>query len=313
MTSRVKVGSVINLGSAVERYQDSNVNAVEVDQILIVEGHNPRGHVTGTQAFEGPEFDALKASIASLGDVFQPVLLRPKANSNMYELVAGERRLRAARALGLHKISAVVRKLSDDEMYRLAREENLLRSEVSRLDLIFSGLDQLARRLSVPLSGIRSVLIRARDAGALGKTLLPDSTEALALEYIERLQLPAVSTLVRLARMLELTPDERQAIRNGLAEGAALALLDLGDHPQRPALLQRAISEGWSAARAKAEVKALIRTVPAPGIAEVLAQTRALCAASRVRRLSDAQQAEVTQILTQAMNQIRAIEERSDN
>jgi len=72
-----------------------------------------------TEALEG-----LAESIRSSG-VIQPVLVRPKGE--LYELVVGERRLRAARMAGLQTIPVVIRDIADDEMLELALLENIQR------------------------------------------------------------------------------------------------------------------------------------------------------------------------------------------
>ncbi|WP_261665224.1 ParB/RepB/Spo0J family partition protein [Deinococcus sp. Marseille-Q6407] len=244
MPKKVSATSRINLDKAVENYRREGIDQVELDQIVVIPGHNPRGYATGEKAFEGPAFDALVQSIGSFGDVFQPIVLRRKATSNLYELVAGERRWRAAKAAGLTHISALVRELDDDQIVRVAREENELREAVSSIDLLFASLDQLATRLNVPLRELRTVLIRARDQGEIFDSQTP---EGQVSQWIEVLGLPSLSTLVRSSRLLDLTPDERQAMRGGLSQQAALALLDLGDHPQRGELLRKAQAEGWNA------------------------------------------------------------------
>ena len=244
MAKKVSAASRINLGKAVENYRREGVDQVELDQIVVIPGHNPRGYATGDSAFEGPAFEALVQSIQSFGDVFQPIVLRRKSSSNLYELIAGERRWRAAKAAGLTHISALVHELDDDQIVRIAREENELRESVSGIDLLFASLDQLANRLEVPVRELRSVLIRARDTGP---DFAEGSPEGRVGQWIKALGLPSLATLVRSSRLLELTPDERQAMREGLSQQAALALLDLEDHPQRGELLRQALAEGWSA------------------------------------------------------------------
>ncbi|ULH17508.1 ParB/RepB/Spo0J family partition protein (plasmid) [Deinococcus sp. KNUC1210] len=305
---KTSIAGLINLGQAVENYQQINVSQVEVDQIVLIPGHNPRGAALGEQAFQGPEYQDLKQSIAELGDVFQPVLLRPKANSNMYELVAGERRLRIVRELGLPRISAVIRTLNDDQAYKLARQENALRAPVAKIDQLFSSMNQLAQRLGLSASAVRGVLIRARDLQAQGKAAEDGTPEALALRLIEELHLPKIGTLVRSARLLDLNADERQALREGLAEGAALALLDLQDHPRRAALLQQAMAEGWSARRMETEVKDLLSGgAPRPQIGSLLTQTQKVLSGARVRKLSQRQQQQVEEALSALVEQLRKI------
>jgi len=74
----------------------------------------------------------LATSIRAKG-VIQPLLVRPRGDSG-YELVAGERRLRAAEQAGLHEVPAVVREVSDSESLELALVENLQRDDLSPLE-----------------------------------------------------------------------------------------------------------------------------------------------------------------------------------
>jgi ParB family chromosome partitioning protein len=310
VTSKVRVSGVVRLGQAVENYQPAEVSRVEVDQIVLIPGHNPRGTALGERAFEGPEADALKRSIEEFGDVFQPIVLRHKANSNMYELVAGERRLRAAKALGLHAISAVVRHLNDDDAYRVARQENDLRTGVSKIDQLFSSLNQLATRLGVSVTELRGILIRARDTQAQGKVLSEDSLESKALQLIGLLHLPQVSTLVRSSRMLDLTPSERQAIRDGLAEGAALALLSLGTHPERAALLERAVQERWTARHTEAEVRTILKgNSGRPQLSNLALNVRKTLGEARLQRLSPERQSEVESVLLEMLTKLKSLVE----
>src|ERR1700674_1138717 len=78
---------------------------------------------------------ALAALAGSLGErgVLQPVLVRPKAGGN-YELIAGERRWRAARMAGLESIPALVRPRDDAEALELALIENMAREGLNPIE-----------------------------------------------------------------------------------------------------------------------------------------------------------------------------------
>ena len=76
----------------------------------------------------------LAESIRSKGLV-QPVLVRPRAGTaNRYELIAGERRWRAAQMAQLHNIPAIIRELGDEEAYELALIENIQRADLSAIE-----------------------------------------------------------------------------------------------------------------------------------------------------------------------------------
>ena len=84
--------------------------------------------------FDDAELDVLAQSIRERG-VLQPLLVRPSGGGAAgYEIVAGERRWRAAQRAGQHEVPVVVRELSDQETLELALIENLQRADLSPLD-----------------------------------------------------------------------------------------------------------------------------------------------------------------------------------
>jgi ParB family chromosome partitioning protein len=90
---------------------------------------NPRQPRT---TFDEAALDELAASIRVQG-VIQPLLVRPRGDG-AYELVAGERRLRAAERAGLRTVPVVIREMSDDESLEIALIENLQRADLSPLE-----------------------------------------------------------------------------------------------------------------------------------------------------------------------------------
>lgn len=88
---------------------------------------NPRKH------FDEAALDELAASIASRG-VIQPIIVRPHPAGTGYQLVAGERRWRAAQKARLHEIPALVRTLTDREVMALALIENLQREDLNPVE-----------------------------------------------------------------------------------------------------------------------------------------------------------------------------------
>jgi ParB family chromosome partitioning protein len=85
------------------------------------------------RAFAEDELEALAASLREHG-VLQPLLVRPTSGAAGYEIVAGERRWRAAQRAGLHEVPVVVRELGDRETLELALVENLQRSDLAPLE-----------------------------------------------------------------------------------------------------------------------------------------------------------------------------------
>ncbi len=85
------------------------------------------------QHFDEEEISQLAESVRKNG-LLQPIMVRRKGDG-VYELIAGERRLRAAKLAGLQKISAVVRNCSDEEAMVLALVENLQRNDLNPMEM----------------------------------------------------------------------------------------------------------------------------------------------------------------------------------
>lgn len=86
------------------------------------------------QTFDEAELAELEASVRSSG-VLQPILVRPSQRTNgEYEIVAGERRWRAAQRAGLPTVPALVRQLGDNDAFRIAIVENVQRSDLNPIE-----------------------------------------------------------------------------------------------------------------------------------------------------------------------------------
>lgn len=130
--------------------------------------------------FDEAELGALADSIRERG-ILQPLLLRPCGDgAASYEIVAGERRWRAAQRAGLHEVPAVVRELSDRDTLELALIENLQRADLSALDEA-----QAFRRLVDEFGHTHDELAatigksRSHVANTLRLLLLPPAVQAL--------------------------------------------------------------------------------------------------------------------------------------
>ena len=121
-------GEAIETSSDVRSRSDDDatlLKSVAVSRIEPLPG-NPRKH------FDEAALEELAASIAARG-VIQPVIVRPLGEGR-YQLVAGERRWRAAQKARLHEIPALVRELSDREVMALALIENLQREDLNPVE-----------------------------------------------------------------------------------------------------------------------------------------------------------------------------------
>ena len=117
---------ILSLLSAETSAKTLGVRHVPIDRI------DPNPDQPRTR-FEQSALDELAASIREHG-ILQPVLLRPIEDTNRYQLVAGERRWRAATAAGLATIPALIEELDDDTALEIAIIENLQREDLSPLE-----------------------------------------------------------------------------------------------------------------------------------------------------------------------------------
>ena len=160
---------------------------------------------------------ALQALATSMGErgVLQPVLVRPRPGGT-YELVAGERRWRAARIAGMETIPALVRERDDALALELALIENMAREDLSPIE-------------------------EARACAALVEEL------GLTREEVGRRVGRSRVAVSNLIRLLDLPDEVIELLQEGtLAEGHGRALLLAEDHAERRSLARSAAEWGWS-------------------------------------------------------------------
>jgi|CXWL01.1.fsa_nt_gi ParB family chromosome partitioning protein len=163
----------------------------------------PRKH------FDESDLSELANSIRTHG-VLQPILVRP-IDGGRYEIVAGERRWRAAQRAGLHSIPAVVRELDEVEVLEIAIVENVQRTDLNPIEEA-QGFQALIDRFNRTQQEI---------ADAVGKSR------------------PHIANMLRL---LALPDDLQEMVRDGrLSSGHARAILTA---PDQRGLAQRALAEG---------------------------------------------------------------------
>jgi ParB family chromosome partitioning protein len=164
--------------------------------------------------FDSEQLTALAESIKARG-VLQPIVVRPLPGGS-YELIAGERRLRAAKLADLNTIPAVVRETDDTERLELALIENMARADLN------------------PVEEARACATLVEDLG-------------LTKEELGRRVGRSRSAVSNLVRLLELPDEVLAAIGDGrLSEGHGRALLRTRDQVTRRRLAGDAIAGGWS-------------------------------------------------------------------
>ena len=132
--------------------------------------------------FDEGELKSLAASIAEKG-VLQPILVRPTATRDVYEIIAGERRWRAAQIAKLHEVPVIVRPFSDAQSLEIAIIENVQRSDLTAIEEA-SAYQELMNRFQYTQEQVSEVIGKSRShiANTLRLLKLPDSVKKLIAE-----------------------------------------------------------------------------------------------------------------------------------
>ena len=139
---------------APETREEGGISRLAVDAI-VPNRANPR------RDFDDALLDELAASIKEKG-VMQPLLVRPGGSgSASYELIAGERRWRAAQRAGLHEVPAIIREVDDREALELAIIENVQRADLNPLEEAL-GYEQLMDQFEYTQNDLGQVIGKSR-------------------------------------------------------------------------------------------------------------------------------------------------------
>lgn len=215
-----------------------------------------RGRYQPRREFDQSSLEELAASIRAQG-VMQPVVVRPRAQGG-YELIAGERRWRAAQLAGLVQIPAVIRDVSDEQASAMALIENIQREDLNPLEEA-AALDRLKDEFQ---------LTQQQVADAVGKSRV------------------AVTNLLRL---LNLAPAVRNLLSAGdLEMGHARALLSLSAMEQ-----ERLAADVVERQLSVRQTEALVRNAQSAAKAKPAKPARSADTARLERELSDRLGAEV--------------------
>ena len=137
-------------------------------EFIIGNRANPR------RTFNEDQLEELTSSIREKG-VMQPLLVRPSEDPNIFELIAGERRWRAAQKAGLHEVPVIVREVDDKEALELAIIENVQRADLNPLEEAM-GYGQLIEQFDYTQQDLAQVIGKSRShvANTLRLLRLPD-------------------------------------------------------------------------------------------------------------------------------------------
>lgn len=203
--------------------------------------------------FREEELADLEASL-KLNGLLQPITVRPASRGSGFELIAGERRLRAAQRLGWSEIPAVIRAVDDQLLLSLALVENLQRADLNPIEEA-EGYDQLVRDFALTQQEVADIVGKDR------------------------------STVANTLRLLALPASARRLVWDGaLSVGHARALLGLGDERQIAELAREVVSGGLSVREVERRVRVLAHPSKKKGKSTTAASSNAN---AEVRRLEE--------------------------
>lgn len=225
---------------------------ISIDRIN-VQKEQPRRY------FGNDEMKALVASIREHG-VLQPILARPLEN-NTFELVAGERRLRAATTAGLTQISVVVREMSEEQAAELAILENLQRENLNPIEETDAILKLLSSRLQKSVLNTKELLRNLYDEarGRHGNNVVSTKEKEVVESFFTSLGRFSISSFyTHRLPLLRLSENLLETVRQGRLEYTkALAIAKVKDEATRADLIERVLAENLSLVELRAAVKNL--------------------------------------------------------
>lgn len=259
---RTEVPPMRGVGAFLSTSEDSvnevigeSTNTIAIENICLP-AKQPR------RFFDSQKLEDLAASIRQHG-ILEPILVRPLSGAQ-YELVAGERRYRAAQLVGLKDLPVVVRELSDQDAVQVALVENLQREDLNPIEETEGLLDLLTLNLKCSQEEILDALTQMATAQKKGSDLsgnvsrrvksiaeILESTVGLTPESFRTSRLP----------LLKLPLDVLEVLRQGKLEYTkARAIARIKDDLARQKLLQEAIAQNLSLTQIKERLKDLTST-----------------------------------------------------
>ncbi len=211
------------------------------------------------RSFDPDKLEQLRESVRKHG-ILEPLIVRPGPR-NTYELVAGERRYRAAKAENLLTVPVIVRELKDQEAFELALLENLQRDDLNPIDETEGVLDLLCQRLEIDQAALVSLLNLAANAERRGQPLTDNVIRQI--KVVDEL----LRTVGRLTResfrsnrlpLLSLPEDILEFLRKGKLEYTKAKVIAKLEKDDRRALAEETIEAGLSLREVRQRVKDLV-------------------------------------------------------
>lgn len=190
--------------------EEQTLNEQEIQHIaiskLVANPYQPR------KVFNEEALQELKASIVEHG-ILQPIIVRAKGKK--YEIVAGERRFRAAQLAGLTEVPAIVKKMDDQQMMELAILENLQREDLTPIEEA-EAYEQLIQKLNFTQDELAKRLGKSRPHIANHIRLLQLPEEVRQLVNEGQLSMGHGRTLLGLKNKRQISEVARKVMKQGL-------------------------------------------------------------------------------------------------
>jgi ParB family chromosome partitioning protein len=215
------IGDMAAMEGARVTESSSGSKKLPVD-FIIANRANPR------RTFDAEQLEELTNSIREKG-VMSPLLVRPTDDPNIFELIAGERRWRAAQKAGLHDVPVIVREVDDKEALELAIIENVQRADLNPLEEAM-GYGQLIEQFDYTQQDLAQVIGKSRShvANTLRLLRLPEDVRGMVASGT--LTAGHARTLITVEDPAALA---RQIVDKGLSVREAEALSQQRDLPRK--------------------------------------------------------------------------------
>lgn len=253
--------------------------------------------------FGEAEMSTLIASVREHG-ILQPLLVRP-LEEGLLELVAGERRLRAAAEAGLTQVPVVVREMSEVQAAELALLENLQRENLNPIEETDAILSLLSARLRKTLPDTKELLRRLYNEarGRVGNNVVSNDEKELVEAFFSSIGRFSISSFyIHRLPLLRLPGDLLEVVRCGKLEYTkALTVSKIEDKVVRENMVETAIAENLSLAQLKISVKELGRV---QSDAKTNVATRASVIARTLRKRSAVKDARTQKRVEKLLKQL---------
>lgn len=213
------------LGKGISALIPDIQGSMQRDEVLSVQIEKIRPNTLQPREQFAPEkIEDLASSIREKG-VIQPLIVRRKGD--MYELVAGERRLRAAQSLNMKEVPVVVRNVDDLDSLEIALIENIQREDLNPIEEA-RAYQYLLEKFQLTQERIGEVLGKAR------------------------------VSITNTLRLLKLPSDIQEGIKQGrITNGHGRALLEIADPAAQRVLMQEVVNRGLSVRELESRIKTL--------------------------------------------------------